>query len=379
VLHLIETGGPGGAERMLLTLADRLAAGRSVIGLIRGGWLETQAAAAGIPCVRLKGPGRRDPGILAELVRVIRRERIGVVHAHEFYMSLLAAAASLLTRVPAVCTVHGKHYYPDRRRRRWLYRLAAARAQMVAVSHELADYFCATTGVRRARVRVVHNGIDVSRYAAVPRDRGLAETLGIPRDAFVVGTLGNLYPVKGHADLVRALGLLRERCPRMHLVMLGRGEMREPLLSLAASLRVPHRLHLAGFREDAAAWLGVMDAFAMPSLSEGMPLSLLEAMAAGLPIAATRVGGVPEALEDGRTGLLVPPGDPRALAGALARIAEEPVWSRDLGRAAQRHVREHFALDAMVRQYQETYDRTGRSARSAPAAAVGHAGAGGAA
>jgi glycosyltransferase involved in cell wall biosynthesis len=376
VLHLIETGGPGGAERMLLTLADRLATGRSVIGVVRGGWLETRAGAAGLPCVRLTGPGRRDPGILVEMLRVIRRERIGVLHAHEFYMSVLATAASLVTGVPVVCTVHGKHYYPDRRRRRWLYRLTAARARMVAVSRDLADYFCARTGVRPGRVRVVHNGIDASHYAATSRDRGLAGTLGIPGDAFVVGTLGNLYPVKGHPDLVRALGILRERCPRMHLLVLGRGEMREPLLALAAALGVSDRLHLAGFREDAAECLGVMDAFALPSRSEGMPLSLLEAMAAGLPIVATRVGGVPEALEDGRTGLLVPPGDPEALAGALAAVAEQPARAWDLGRAAQRHVRDHFSVEAMVRQYQDMYDRPGRAA-GAPAAAVGHAGAGG--
>jgi glycosyltransferase involved in cell wall biosynthesis len=248
---------------------------------------------------------------------------------------------------------------------------------MAAVSGELADYFCATTGVRRARVRVVYNGIDAPRYAAPPRDPGLAERLGIPRGAFVVGALGNLYPVKGHADLVRALGLLRERCPRMHVVLLGRGETREPLLTLAASLGVADRLHLAGFREDAAACLGVMDAFAMPSLSEGMPLSLLEAMAAALPIVATRVGGVPEAVEDGRTGLLIPPGDPPALGGALARIAEAPAWATDLGRAAQHHVREHFSLDAMVRQYQEMYDGSGPTPRPASAAAVHPAGAGG--
>jgi glycosyltransferase involved in cell wall biosynthesis len=372
VLHLIETGGPGGAERVLLAVAGSLGDGyRSVVGLARGGWLAGQVRAAGLDLVDLGGRG--DLGTLGALLRLIRRRRIRVVHAHEFYMALLATAAGALTGVPAVCTVHGKHYYPDRRRRRLLYRLAARRAaRVVAVSGELRAFFCGVTGVARDAVQVVYNGIDVAAYAGVRGDPSRRVGLGIPADALVVGSIGNLYAVKGHACLLRAAALLRDRGGDPHVVILGRGEQREPLLALADTLGLSSRLHLPGFREDAASYLGAMDMFALPSQSEGMPLSLLEAMAAGLPVVASAVGGVPEALEDGRTGLLVSPADPVALAAALHRLAANPALAGELGLAAQAEVRRRFSVDAMVSAYREIYrDACHRRAPAAPSNAVG--------
>ena len=168
VLQLIETGGPGGAERMLLDLSRHLGTWYDVeVGLLKSGWLETQVVALGLPCAAIRGHGAGDLGVVAGLIEVVRTRRISLMHAHEFYMAAVGAAVSRLTGIPLVVTVHGKGYYPDKRRRRLLYRLIAAQAaRMVAVCRDLAEFFCRTTGTPGPRVEVVYNGMTSSRSPA---------------------------------------------------------------------------------------------------------------------------------------------------------------------------------------------------------------------
>ncbi len=359
VLHLIETGGPGGAERMLLALATHLGQSyHSTVGLLRRGWLESHVLASGLDCTHLDGNGHGDLAVLRRLLHVVRSYKINLIHAHEFYMNMVATLVSCMTGIPAVCTVHGKNYYPERWRRRTIYRLIARRAaQLVVVSRELQRFFCDTTGVPRERVGVIHNGIAPSAFSGIPRTRELLDPLGIPREARIVGTIGNLYAVKGQMHLVHAAGLLSQSHPDVHVIILGRGGMRDALSSLSVSLGIQDRIHLLGFREDAASYLRLMDVFTLPSLSEGLPLSLLEAMAAEVPVVVTQVGGMPEVVEHGKSGFLVPPGDPETLAHKIRWLLENPERARAMGDAGGQRVRESFSLERMTGQYHEVYRR----------------------
>jgi glycosyltransferase involved in cell wall biosynthesis len=346
---------------MLLDLAQHVGPGwQAVVGVMKSGWLRAQATAAGLPCVMVHGNGLGDVGVLGGLLETVATHEITVIHAHEFYMGMIGAAASLASGVPLVVTVHGKHYYPDRRRRRAACRMVAAQAAaLVTVSEDLRQFFCRTTRTALGRVRVIYNGIDL-RGVHAGRNLGLLDAAGIPRSAQIVGTVGNLYPVKGHLDLVRAARTILERRPATHVVILGRGGLHDALLAEAEALGVRDRLHLLGYRDDVREWLTLMDVFTMPSLSEGLPLSLLEALGAGVPAVVTGVGGMPEVVRDGETGFVVPPGDGRALADRISFLLGDPSCAARMGAAARDLVAERFGLDRMMAEYREIYSQAGR-------------------
>lgn len=362
VLYLLETGGPGGAERVLLDLADNLGPDwQAIVGVMKSGWLRSNATAAGIPCVMVHGGGLGDVGVLGNLLEAVAAHEIAVIHAHEFYMGLVGAVVSLATGVPLVVTVHGKQYYPDKRRRRAACRMVATQAAaLVTVSQDLRRFFCRTTGTPLERVRVIYNGIDLRHRGEPGRNLGLLDSVRIPRSAQIVGTVGNLYPVKGHLDLIRAARTILERRPATHLVILGRGALHDTLVAEAEALGLRDRVHLLGYREDVNEWLATMDVFAMPSLSEGLPLSLLEAMSSGVPVVVTDVGGMPEVVQDGETGFVVPPGNVGALADRISFLLGDPARAARMGVAARELVADRFQLDRMVAQYRDLYSRAAR-------------------
>src|SRR6185436_9683586 len=281
IAHLIETDGPGGAERMLASLANELqASGYPGIAFVPArieGWLESELRGFGVPIeyVPLHKPFSR--AFARELAAAFRRHNVALAHSHEFTMAFYGAWASRLAGVPHVITMHGSRYYAERWRRRLAMRWAVgSSAAVTAVSHKLAESMRRDLWLRRGRVAVVPNGIR--------RELGVG-----PEDRLVLA-VGNLYPVKGHADLVTAVSYLAPRYPALHLAIAGRGELAETLNREANTRRIADRVHLLGLRNDVAELLASADAFVLPSRSEGLPLELLEAMFAGLPIVATRVG-----------------------------------------------------------------------------------------
>jgi glycosyltransferase involved in cell wall biosynthesis len=359
VLYLLETGGPGGAERMLLDLAQHVGPRwQAVVGVLRPGWLQANAMSAGIPCATLHGKGLGDLGVFERLLEAVETHDISVLHAHEFYMGMIGAAVSLATGIPLVVTIHGKQYYPDRRRRRTMCRMVAARAAaLVTVSQDLRRFFCHTTGTPSDRVRVIYNGIDLQPFESGREKAELLASTGIPTSAQILGTVGNLYPVKGHRDLIRAMRPIVERRPATHLVILGRGALHDSLLVEAETLGIRDRVHLLGYREDVHDWLAAMNVFAMPSVSEGLPLSLLEAMATGVPSVVTDVGGMPEVVADGETGFVIRQGNVAELADRISFLLEDPSRAVGMGAAGRGLVARRFALDRMVAEYSEVYDQ----------------------
>jgi glycosyltransferase involved in cell wall biosynthesis len=189
------------------------------------------------------------------------------------------------------------------------------------------------------------------------------EELGLGRDDRLVLAVGNLYPVKGHRYLVAALGLLHARHPRLHVAIAGRGDEAQGLRLQAVRLGVGDRVHLLGLRDDVPALLAAADAFVLPSLSEGLPMALLEAMFAGQPIAASDVGEIGSALARGEAGLLAPPGDAAALAANLDRLLSDPGYAQHLGEHAARRANAEYGIATMVDRYAACYTGTFRPTR----------------
>jgi len=273
-------------------------------------------------------------------------------------MNTVGLAASWLTGIPLVATVHGKNYYAERFRRRFAYRLVAnLSGQMIAVSEDVRRFLAEHVGIPGNRIRVIPNGVPVNGARSYEKVVVLRETLGLSRNTRVVAAVGSLYPVKGHTYLIDAAVHVVRRCPDVTFLIAGRGGLREELEAQASSLGVTPFIRFLGHRDDVPDLLGVCDVFVLPSLSEGMPLALLEAMAAGIPSVATRVGGVGEAIEDGESGLLVPPGDSHALAESIIKLLEDRTLARQMGQYARDVVARRFSVSRMVDDYKKIYAR----------------------
>jgi glycosyltransferase involved in cell wall biosynthesis len=360
VVLAIESSGPGGAERMIVSLAQALrrAGDEPVVATLKPGWMTARAEAAGIPVwIEPQRPGL-DPGWVIRFARRLSRERIDVLHSHEFGMNSYGGAAALLSRTPAISTIHGRHWVVDRLRRRVAYRvLRALGIPVVAVSRDLAGFLEQRLGLSPGRLEVVHNGIPIEPALGTEeraaRRAALRSELGVPPKLPLLIAVGNLYPVKDHATLLRALSLL----PDAWLAIAGRGGEEENLRRLARELGIAERVHLLGLRDDIPRLLAAGDVFVQPSRSEGLPLAVLEAMAQGIPVVATDVGGVGEAVSDAETGYLVRPGDPAGLATAVGRILDSPDRGAALAAAASARVREEFSVEHMLARYRELYGR----------------------
>ena len=357
VLHLSSSSGPGGAEAVVASLASGLDRSRyrSVVCLFRDGWLRERCERLGLETRILRMSGMLDLGWLRRFTRLLRERGVTLIHAHEFGANAYATLAGRLTGVPVVATVHGRSYYADRGRRRLAYRVVSRAAAMVAVSEDVKRFVVAATGVSAARVRVVHNGIAAAPAVSEEARMGLRTALGLRRGDQVVTVVGSLYPVKGHRHLLEAAPQILASWPSTVFLIAGRGECEAALEQDARRLGIEARVRFLGLREDVGALLAISDVFVLPSLSEGLSIAILEAMAAGRPVVTTRVGGNPELVVHGETGILVPPGDAAALASAVTGVLGDPAEARRLGENGLGHVRRRFSIDAMLSAYEAIY------------------------
>jgi glycosyltransferase involved in cell wall biosynthesis len=373
VLWLIKGLGPGGAERLLVSAAGHIDQDRfEVEAAYLLPWkdhLVPELEAAGVRTTCLPAVRSWDPRWVRGLRRLLRDGRFDVVHAHLPYAAIGARAAVRWVRPPRPAVVYTEHNTWDR------YHPATRRANAatfgwndaaIAVSEGVAS---SMDRPRRGwpSVQVIPNGVDVDtlRREALDRDTARKE-LGIPPDNPVVGTVGGLMPKKGHRVLVRAARELTDRHPDALFVIVGLPVDPEPIRREIAGAGLDDRVILAGYVPRAASLMPAFDVFCLPSLFEGMPVSLLEAMSLGIASVATSVGGVPEVVADGRDALVVQAGDPSALASALDRLLADPVLRDRLGAGAS-ITASRFGMAGMVRRVEEVYEeavarvrRTGR-------------------
>ncbi|MGH7135110.1 MAG: glycosyltransferase, partial [Pirellulales bacterium] len=351
VAHVVLSLEVGGLERLVVELireGARLGNLSTVVCLEREGRLASQAAALGAEVHSMgKPPGVRLATTRA-LARHFRRRKPDVVHCHQIGALFYAGPAARRAGVPVVVhTEHGKNY-GHRRRTRLLGRWAGRQAhKFCCVSEDIA------AEVRRARivagnkVAVVPNGIDVQRFADLKANPGapgqnLKSDLGIPPKAAVVGTVGRLHEIKRLDLLLESFAKLLSAVPDAHLLIVGDGPLRCELERLAASRLPAGQFHFVGYQAEPERYLALMDVFALTSRSEGMPLSILEAWAAGAPVVASAVGGVPELIADGDTGLLFPYEDTKAATTAMTRLLSDPDLAARLAAAGRARVEREY-------------------------------------
>jgi glycosyltransferase involved in cell wall biosynthesis len=358
IVHVLSSYGVGGQERVALDLAigQRERGHRvSVISLAPepDGALAAEFAEAGIDVGRVPKRGGLDPTLVPRLARAFRRRGARIVHTHNPMPLIYGAPAARAAGAVAIHTKHGAN--PGKRGNRMLRRLAARCVRaFVAVSDTTAAQARAQRDVAEHKLHTIPNGIRLHRYHPDPDARSAARVeLGLG-DAWVVATVGRLDDFKNQAMLVRAMApLLSSRC---RLVIIGDGPSRADVEGAVAMLPEARWVVIAGRRMDVPALLPAFDVFALPSKTEGLPLVVPEAMAVGLPIVATAVGGLPSVVDDGVTGLLVPV-DEAALGRALRTLYDDPARAKQMGRRAREVALERYSYDRMVDAYLELYQR----------------------
>ncbi len=359
VLHLSTSSGPGGAERMISTLTAALNQGqlRIIVGLFRSGWLQTECEARGVRTCVIPLAGSFKLQWFRACLRLLRKEQVALIHAHEFSAILCGGIVAMLAGVPFVATVHGKNYFWEKLRRRVVYRLVSRHGTLIAVSKDLKQFICDKVGILEKRVEVIYNGVTPAQTIADEEIQKCKAELEVSGCYPLLGVVGSLYPVKGHRFLLEAMPEILRRWPNARLLVIGRGELEVALKEQVAQLAIDANVHFLGMRQDVPRVLSILDVFVLPSLSEGLSLALLEAMASGKPVVATRVGGNPELIDHGRTGFLIQPENEKDLAVNLLNLLNDPGMMHQFGQQASERVQQYFSMGQMADRYRDLYTR----------------------
>jgi sugar transferase (PEP-CTERM/EpsH1 system associated) len=365
VVQVVQSIDKGGLETMAANLAIDLAARgfrSTIVSLEDGGFLEGRLRDGGVE-VHVLGDGRwRNPRTHLQLTRIFRDAGADVVHTHHLPCLLTSVAARTAAGVKQlVHTEHAFQYLEPAPAWRAAFRAASlATSAVVVVGHEMADYYRDVVGVAPRRLRVIPNGIDTERHHPHADVTALRRSLGLP-DGLLVGTAGRFATVKNFPLLLRASARARTARPELRLVMVGDGTERPAMEALARDLGFEDAVHFLGWRSDVADILGALDLFALTSISEGLPLVVLEAMACGIPAVTTAVGDLPALITDGETGYTFPSGDEDALTALLVRLAAAPNERRAMGARARDVVLAGYSQRGMVDAYLDAYGVAQRS------------------
>ena len=347
---------PGGTERQMSELIRRLDRHRFQVHVAcfrrTGAWLRRVEAAAyevvDFPLRSFKSP--TTAVAMMRFVRWLRSRRIAIVHTCDLYANIFALPAAALAGVPVRIGSRRELIPPDRTRaRRTAQRFAYRTAHRIVANSKAAAQQLIYEGVPDEHVAVIPNGIDVTAFT----ERFAAQE-PVSRSP-VITVVANLRPEKGHDVLLRATRHVLQHVPEARLRFVGEGPLRPQLVDLASSLGISHAVEFLGHREDVPALLLDSDVYAFPSRTEAFPNGLIEGMAAGLPVVASAVGGILELVEHGHNGLLVPPDDEQALAGAILQLLSDPDTATRMGRAARVTIEERYSFDRMIAAFEQLY------------------------
>lgn len=355
VLILTTAMGMGGAERNILRLLVGLDSAKYQV-TIAGLALGTGRLLELIPTdrgnfVNLGARSKADTGSMLRLMRLLRRDEIDLVYAFMFHAGMVARVVGRLVRIPIIVCSERNVIDRAQPQRRLALRLTWRLADhFTAVSEAARDYLIQDIKVDPNRATTIYNGVDLDEFSFIERDWTYL-------DGPVVGCVGNLEPKKGYSDWIRAASIVSQSVPHARFRIVGEGSQRHYLAALIREHRLSDRIELAGYRTDIAAELAGMGVYVQSSLYEGMPNAVMEAMATGLPVVATNVGGTSELVLDGVTGFVVPPRRPELIAERVLYLLRNTDVAEKMGRAGRERAERVFPLQRMVRETDALFER----------------------
>jgi len=351
----------GGAEDLVAAMVRGLAPERftvSVATLGPPGPVGDELRAHGYGVISLGLDIRRVPTgrVVGALRRLLQAGRPDILHTHLYHPNFYGRLAALGLGLPGVvAAVHNSYTRVKFHRRVWNFLLGWATDLILVGSPQVREDVRRYDGVPASRVRLMPYGISLAELDSGLSPQEARERLGLSGDGLVIGAVGRLEEQKGHAQLLAALPAIRREIPDLVVLLVGDGRQQEALRRQVRDLGLESMVRFLGTRRDLSEIYRALDLFVQPSLWEGLPLALLKAMGAGLPVVATRVSGSQEAVVDGVNGCLVEPGDPQALARAILELHRQPATRRRLGAAARRTVATQYSLGAMLQRLAELY------------------------
>jgi glycosyltransferase involved in cell wall biosynthesis len=295
-----------------------------------------------------------DPLLLIRLLLLIRREKIEIVHTHLVHASIVGRLAAKLAGVRGIITTrHYAYYHKHKGLVDWIERKTAVfNDSLIAISSAVKQYMTTEERYRPAKIHVLHNAVDLNLFHSMD-----GPEISRGRDRIMIGSVGRLHTSKGHETLLRSMPYVKQRFPGARLTIVGTGREKDNLEKLSARLGISSEVDFLGAKKPSQIprLLRTLDLFVLASNWEGFGLAAVEAMASGLPVVATDVGGLPEIVVDGRTGFLVPPGKPRMLADKVVHLLQNPELCRQMGKQGRRRAETLFSLEDMVERLEAIY------------------------
>jgi sugar transferase (PEP-CTERM/EpsH1 system associated) len=372
IVHLTYILDFGGLETLIVETINRMPVDQyrhAIVCLTKFTDFRERITRPGVEVIALD----KQPGLgldtHVKLWRLLRKMKPTILHTYNLATAEYAFTAAMAGVPVRVHAEHGRDAGDPQGKNpkhRLLRRLLSPFIDCyVAVSNDLELWLKRDVGIAEKKVLFIDNGVDTARFAPLAPGTLPPPLFAIPPGCFVIGTVGRIQDVKNHAGLIDAFILLREQLPQrrdsMRLVIVGAGPLLPALERQIAAADIGDAVLLPGGRDDIAAVMQTFSLFVMSSIAEGMPVTLLEAMSSGLPVVSTRVGGIPDLVVDNETGALVPPGDPAALAKALALYVRAPSLARRHGATARSRIVQKYSIDAMLGSYVALYDRLCKS------------------
>ncbi len=357
----------GGAEKKLLELVKHLDKKRYkiiVCSIGQGGPLQKDFEALNLDVVVCHKRNKFDLSLISKVARLIRECEIDLVQTTLLLADLVGAFAARWSglRPPVISWETVSHGENDilrtKSRHVWAYKAAMKRVdKIVAVSREIQTSLIQRRGIPPEKIELIHYGVDLRKFTRRNGTFDKRGELNIPGDRIVIGTVARAEPYKGVAYLQQAAVQLVQQYPKLDFVFVGDGSLRNELETVVRGLGLSRRIRFLGFRNDVHEIMNAFDIFVLPSLTEGLPNVILEAMASCKPVVATAVGGIPEAVVDGETGLLIPPGDAAAIVRAIKRLLSHNQAALRMGEAGRKRVEELFSLQREVSSFDHLYQR----------------------
>jgi glycosyltransferase involved in cell wall biosynthesis len=365
ILHYIETGGPGGAETILLNIAGNIDRQQyhSRVVLHKSDWLFNQLSKHEIETEIIPSKYSWDISFLIKFIGYCRRHKIDLIHSHLFGANLYGCLAGAILRIPVIATFHNELFFLGRSEKflaikSFIIRRFASRMVFVAMymKRDYADH----SMYPENKSLVIYNGIELMDDKEDFDSSVLRRELGISDHDLLVGHVANFRAPKGHRYLLEAASLVCDKIPGVRFLLIGEegdGTIKREIEDIIAEKDLRDNIKLLGFRKDVVDLLRIIDVFVLSSISEGLPLSVIEAMASGKPVVATEVGGLSEIVVQDQTGYLVEPGNPAALADRLVTLLENRDLRNRMGRAGRAIVEDRYSLKVMIDSYQNLYGK----------------------
>jgi len=365
ILLYIETSGPGGAETVLLDIARNVDRNQfnPIVVIHKSKWLHKQLLEHNIDTKIITSNRAWDLSFLVKLVKYSRQFKIDLIHSHLFGANLYSCLAGLILKIPVITTFHNELFLAGGSERYISLKNLLIRklsSKMVFVADYMKRDYLNTAKYSPKKMLTIYNGIDLDKLNTDADISDFRKELGLQDNDLLVGHVANLRPPKGHRYLIETAGKVCKIFPKIKFLLIGEegdGKIKREIEELIAELGLNENIKLLGFREDVHRLLHLIDIFVLSSISEGLPLSVVEAMAASKPIVATDVGGLSEIVVNDRNGYLVKAKNPSALAEKISVLIKNKELRIDMGKAGRKIVEEKFSLKTMIDNYQNLYEK----------------------